>query len=126
LDKIQDEEALTKFEEKLKDRFGKIPNQVYELFMGLRLRWVCKELGIEKISLKNQKLRCIFVTNPQSAFYDSTIFQRIMQYPAYKGDRFFSFKQVNNSFNLIREQVKSVQEAIFILENLRDFCVIMA
>ncbi|HEB62525.1 MAG TPA: transcription-repair coupling factor, partial [Bacteroidetes bacterium] len=69
LDQVDSEEHLEKFAAKLKDRFGKIPRQVNELFDALRLRWVCKQLGFERVILKNQKLRCYFISDPQSSFF---------------------------------------------------------
>src|SRR5690606_4430708 len=82
LDEIQTEEGIQNFENQLRDRFGKVPAPVKELFEGLRLRWVSKQLGFEQIILKNNKLRCYFVENPQSPYYDSPIFQSIFQFIA--------------------------------------------
>src|SRR5690606_438585 len=58
LDKIETEAELAAFADKLKDRFGPVPAEVRELFEGLKLRWLCKELGFERLILKNRKLRC--------------------------------------------------------------------
>ncbi|GIV31779.1 MAG: hypothetical protein KatS3mg030_081 [Saprospiraceae bacterium] len=60
LDSIESEAELLDFEEALKDRFGKLPPQVKELFEGLKLRWIARELGFERIILKNGTLRCFF------------------------------------------------------------------
>ena len=60
MNKIKTEAELDKFAKDLQDRFGKIPQSVYELFHGLRLQWVAKELGFERIILKSNKLRCFF------------------------------------------------------------------
>ena len=72
LDNLQSIEDLDHFAESLTDRFGKIPPQVYELFDGLKLRWICKDLGFERLIIKNEKMRCFFVENPQSMYYDQT------------------------------------------------------
>src|SRR5690606_38613682 len=56
LDTLESEEELQAFRSKLEDRFGKIPEPVEELFDGLRLRWLSRQLGFERISLKNNKL----------------------------------------------------------------------
>ena len=64
LDESKSEQDLISFEEKLKDRFGPIPEQVLELIDTLRLRWLCVDLGFEKqgekclnTPLENRKLR---------------------------------------------------------------------
>jgi transcription-repair coupling factor (superfamily II helicase) len=78
LDDVSKEDELEAFKLKLADRFGPIPHVVEELFNALRLRWLALQLGFEKISLKKKKLRCYFIENTNSAFYDSPIFGRIM------------------------------------------------
>lgn len=119
LDEIETEEAIAKFEEKLRDRFGKVPPQVKELFEGLRLRWICRELGIERVILKNDKLRCYFIENPQSMFYESKVFQDIMQYIAGEGNKQgLSVKQSSRNLILIKDHVKSLKKASNILNEM--------
>jgi transcription-repair coupling factor (superfamily II helicase) len=120
LDDIDDEEGIQKFAAMLTDRFGKIPSQVEELFDGLRLRWVAKELGFERIILKNNKLQGFFVGNPQSSFYETEVFQRILKYVLGEGKtRQMSFKQSPKHFIFIRENVRTLNGARNIVEILR-------
>src|SRR5690606_20249818 len=44
--KLKDEEQLLKFEKQLHDRFGPIPEPVFELFNTLRLQWLGKEIAL--------------------------------------------------------------------------------
>ncbi|MCB0612048.1 MAG: transcription-repair coupling factor [Phaeodactylibacter sp.] len=121
LDSLETEEELEAFEAKLRDRFGRIPPQVAELFDGLRLRWVCKELGFERLILKNDKLRCYFVDNPQSPFYESRLFQNILDFVNKEGrHRGLSFKQSNKYFILVKDHVKSLREAHQALEKIKE------
>lgn len=64
LDNVANEEQITQFKTELTDRFGKVPRQVEELFNGIRLRWLAKDMGLERIIFKGRKLRCYFVENP--------------------------------------------------------------
>ncbi|MFN7119387.1 MAG: TRCF domain-containing protein, partial [Saprospiraceae bacterium] len=124
LDDIETEEALTKFEEKLRDRFGKVPPEVKELFEGLRLRWTCRELGIERVILKNDKLRCYFIENPQSVFYESTIFKDIMQFVANEGSKHgLSIKQSSRSLILVKDNVRSLKKAREVLRGMAEAIV---
>jgi transcription-repair coupling factor (superfamily II helicase) len=117
LDSLQTEAELDNFSTRLQDRFGKLPPQVSELFEGLRLRWMCKKLGFERIVLKNKKLRCYFVTNPQSKFYETDGFKRIVSFVTLRGEKHqLSFKKSNEHFILIRENVATLQGAKRILE----------
>ncbi|MBX7226781.1 MAG: transcription-repair coupling factor [Chitinophagales bacterium] len=110
IDNINDEETLQKFHAKMEDRFGKVPLQVEELLDGLRLRWMAKRLGFERIILKNRKLRCYFIENPESPYYDMPIFGKvvnIIQQQKHKAN----LKQSNQNLILIYDQVKSMQDA---------------
>jgi transcription-repair coupling factor (superfamily II helicase) len=120
LDELKDDKAIEDFKKRINDKFGKIPKPVHELFNGLRLRWLCKELGFERLLLKKNKLRCYFVSNPQSVFYESDVFQNMIMYVNKKADRKMTFKKSNNYFILVKEGVKSVREAEKLLEEIRD------
>jgi transcription-repair coupling factor (superfamily II helicase) len=120
LDDIENEEKLMEFSRMMRDRFGKIPHQVEELFDGLRLRWAGKALGFERIILKNGKMQAYFVGNPQSPFYETETFQRILKYVLGEGKtRQMSFKQSPKHIIFIRENVKSLNGARNILDILR-------
>ncbi|MFQ5447929.1 MAG: transcription-repair coupling factor, partial [Saprospiraceae bacterium] len=112
IDKIETEEELLQFEMALKDRFGNVPASVEELFDGLRLRWVARTLGFERIVLKSKKLRCYFVENPQSSYYDSPIFEQVFQLIASQGGQWgLSLKKSPRSLIMIKEKVQSLKAA---------------
>ena len=116
LDQINDEEALVAFQTMLKDRFGKIPKPVQELFNGLRLRWICKQMGFDRLSLKNRKLRCYFVSNPQSSFYEGDFFNAALQYISSSGVELgLTLKQSRNFLIVIKDGVKNIKEARILL-----------
>ena len=120
LDEIENEAGIQSFAAMLTDRFGKIPLQVEELFDGLRLRWAAKELSFERIVLKGNKLQGFFVGNPQSPFYETKQFQRLMKYVLSEGkSKQMSFKQSPKHFIFIRENVKTLNGARNIVEILR-------
>lgn len=121
LDKIDSEESIQKFAANLKDRFGNVPFQVEELFNGLRVRMVCKRLGFERLVLKNRKMNCYFIANAQSVYFESKVFQAIMQYVAKEGHfSGLSMKQSNNYLIMTKENVKTLKEAQKILQNVAD------
>ncbi|MAT52994.1 MAG: transcription-repair coupling factor [Saprospirales bacterium] len=121
LDALNDERELADFEKMLKDRFGKVPPPVKELFHGLRLRWIAKELGFERIILKNKKLRCFFVENPQSSYYDSSTFQMIFQYLGSNGSKLgLGLKKTPRSLIMTKDGVGSLKSARELLEKLQQ------
>ena len=117
LDNIRDEQQITAFREELTDRFGKLPRQVEELFNGVRLRWFARDMGMERIIFKNRKLRCYFIENSGSVFYDSALFQHIMQVVAEKKTT-GTLKQTDKHLILIFEHVQSMQHARSLLEGV--------
>ena len=121
LDSIEKEEDITAFRQKLKDRFGPPPKQAEELFNGLRLRWICRRMGFEKLSLKKKKLRCYFVRNPQSTFYQSETFNRFMAFMTEKGSSLdLHLKQSNTALILIKDNVKNLKTARIVLERIQE------
>lgn len=121
LDKIETEEKVAEFEQKLRDRFGPVPKEVKSLFDGLRLRWISKRLGFERIILKNRKLRCYFVENPQSMYYESPIFKAVMTFISTQGHSVgFGIKQSNRHLLLVKDGVKSMKAAETLLEDLEN------
>ncbi|MBK9109332.1 MAG: transcription-repair coupling factor [Saprospiraceae bacterium] len=119
LDKIESEESVQIFATQLKDRFGDVPIQVEELFNGLRLRWLGKELGFERLILKKKKLQCYFISNPASAYFETPLFKKLMKRIS-GGQSGFILKQSATQLILIREQVSGFLEAIRMLEELGE------
>jgi transcription-repair coupling factor (superfamily II helicase) len=74
LDNSDSEEELLKMEEELKDRFGELPPSVQDLFVTVRCRKLAVELGFEKMSLKDDTLRCFFINRPDSPYFESGLF----------------------------------------------------
>lgn len=119
LDKLETEEGIEKFAQMLKDRFGNIPTQVFELFDGLRLRALAKKLGFERIILKNRKMNCYFISNAQSIYFETSVFQNILKYVSNEGQKQgFTMKQSNNYLILTKENVKTLKEAKSLLEQI--------
>ena len=121
MDQLNNEKELNAFRNKLKDKFGPIPFQVDELFNGLRLRWICKRMGVERLSLRGRKLRAYFVRNPQSAFYETKLFTNLMEYISKKGSENGLFlKQSKQNLIMIKDEINNLKTARKLLENLLE------
>ncbi|MCW0484897.1 transcription-repair coupling factor [Gaoshiqia sediminis] len=114
LDSMESEESLLQFEQGLVDRFGKLPPQSVELLEVVRLRWLAIELGIERIILKNKKMICYFISDPQSTYYQSPAFSKILQFVQQNPNK-CRMKEKQNKLSLSFEQVESVAKAKAIL-----------
>ena len=71
LDNCENEADLTAFKTEMEDRFGNLPPQVSDLFDTVRARWAGVALGFEKMTLKENTLRCYFINKPDSPYFES-------------------------------------------------------
>ena len=69
---------MQQFSTMLIDRFGKIPKETEELINVVKLRRKAVTLGFEKIVIKQQKMICYFISDQESDFFDSKIFQNML------------------------------------------------
>jgi transcription-repair coupling factor (superfamily II helicase) len=119
LDNSETEEELEIMREELIDRFGPIPAQVNDLFITVRCRKLAVNLGFEKMSLKDDTLRCFFINRPDSPYFESPLFQHILAF-LQTGTNRAKLKQVGKLFMLIVQPVKSMEDAHGFLKQLRD------
>jgi transcription-repair coupling factor (superfamily II helicase) len=119
LNTVKDEKGIEAFSSRLADRFGKIPREVNSLFEALRLQWLCKQIGFDRLILKGRKLRCYFVGDPQSSFYETEHFQHMLAFVEKHGRVMgISFKQTPRDFILVQDEVSSIAQAKKTLERL--------
>jgi transcription-repair coupling factor (superfamily II helicase) len=116
LDNIKNEEALIKFTNSLRDRFGALPPSVEQLINSVRLRWIGEELGFEKISLKNDKLRAYFISG-NDAYFKSEIFGKILAFVQSHSKK-CRMKDTAGKLILTMEDIISVDKAIELLKPL--------
>jgi transcription-repair coupling factor (superfamily II helicase) len=119
IDQIETEDQIDDFISQMEDRFGRVPHQIHELFEGLRLRWMCKRIGFERIILKGNKLRCYFIDNPQSPYYESPQFHKVLQYVAGSGKKEgLLIKKSTTNLMLIHENIRSLEKAKILLNRI--------
>ena len=85
---------------------------------SLRLRWMANGLGIEKIVLKDHHLKCYFVTNPESSYYQSDIFSAILTFVK-EHPRFCTLKESNNKLMMVISNVRRVSDGLQELGKVR-------
>ncbi len=122
LNTIENEEGIAAYAKRLEDRFGKIPKQVNALFEGLRLQWLCKKIGFERLIFKGGKLRCYFLSDPQSSFFETDKFQKIMAFLQKHGRVMgISLKQTNKELILVQDDVRGgLKKVAGMLEQVID------
>ena len=111
LDNYETEEELADFEKELIDRFGPVPESTKELIQALRLRWVGKAIGVEKLVLKQNKLICYFISNQDSLYYQSPLFTKVLKF-VQKNPNLCTLKERNGRLSLVFDHVKTIVKAL--------------
>ena len=115
LAKIENDNDLHSFKNRIIDRFGDIPNESEDLINSVKLKWVARNIGFEKIVLKNKKMICYFISDKNHEYFKSDIFisvlKTINENPGCK------LKEKNKLY-VVFENINSINEA---LKNLNIF-----
>jgi len=115
--RLENEEKLATFEKELEDRFGPIPIPVYELFNTLRLQWLGKKIGFEKISFKKNTLKGYFVNNPKSSYFESDQFGKVLAF-VQNHATISNLKEVKGQLRLALSNVNSIDYALHLLQHM--------
>ena len=65
------------------------------------------ELGFERMFLKNEVLKCFFVSNPDSPYFQSETFNKVLQF-LQVGTNKAKLKQVGKNGILVVEDIKTM------------------
>lgn len=117
MDNVKNEEELTVFVKQLEDRFGPIPKPVEELILSFKLRWLAQEIGVEKLVLKSNKMIGYFIANPQSKFYESPVFTKVLDFMQ-KHPMEVKLSEKNDRLRIIYSDVLSLTDAFSRLERV--------
>jgi transcription-repair coupling factor (superfamily II helicase) len=117
LDNIQEEVELQRFRLRLIDRFGPVPPQTEELINTIRLRWIARELGFEKIIMKNEMLTGYFITNQESAYYQSETFTKVLRF-VQQNPGLCRMKETKNRLTMTFMNIKSVETGLSVLKRI--------
>ncbi|WP_114492444.1 transcription-repair coupling factor [Candidatus Ulvibacter alkanivorans] len=119
---ITDEAGLKTFEKELIDRFGALPEPVIDLLNSVRIKWIALAMGLERVVMKKGKLVGYFVSDQQSAYYQSAVFSQVLQFVQNHSQRVkMKEKQTRNGLRLLLtiDKVTSVANALAILEKFQ-------
>ncbi len=115
--KLEDEQQLKSFQKELEDRFGPIPAPVFELFNTLRLQWLGKQIGFEKISFKKDTLKGFFINNPKSSYFESDQFGKVLAFVGANPNN-SNLKEVKGQLRLALSNVNSIDYALHLLNQM--------
>ncbi|MDD3789442.1 MAG: transcription-repair coupling factor [Petrimonas sp.] len=117
LDNLETETQILEFTKKLEDRFGKIPQQGRELIRIVRLRRLAKSLGIEKVTLKNGQMALFLLSDNNSPYYQSSLFEKLLNY-VQKYPRNCQLREVGKKRSVVIQKVPTVEAAVGVLDEI--------
>ena len=57
-----------------------MPTQAVDLLDSVRIKWIAIAIGLERVIMKQNKMVGYFVSDQQSAFYQSSSFSKVIQF----------------------------------------------
>ena len=122
LDNCEDETELMQFHEEMLDRFGPIPDSVEDLFTTVRCRKLAVDLGFEKMTLKEETLRCYFINRPDSPYFESDLFKSVLAY-LQTGTNKGRLKQTGKMFLMVVEPINGMEAMYLFLQKMHQAVV---
>ena len=124
LDSCETEEDLISFYAEMVDRFGPMVSQVEDLFTTVRCRWLAVQLGFEKMTLKDNTLRCYFINKPDSPYFESELFKQVLAY-LQTGTNKARLKQTGRMFLLVVDGVENMLAMHLFLERMHAKVIVV-
>jgi len=122
LDDLPNEAALERFALDIQDRFGPLPRQVRDLMDTVRLRWIAKQLGFERVNLKEKGLRCYFLPAEKESYFNGETFGHILQYVQTHHTR-CRLKETSKRLILTVANISTLTDAIELLKEMKPMAV---
>ena len=118
LDSMEREMDIREFRSRLVDRFGKIPPEAAELTRVPRLRRLARQLGIEKVVLKQGVMYTYFVDSSNQAYYQSPMFGRMIAYLQSHLDSVKIRENASGKRSFAFSDIPSVEAAVALLHDI--------
>ena len=118
LDSLKLDSEVEQFRDRLVDRFGPVPPETDELLRIVPLRRMAVQLGIEKITLKGTSMIFYLVSTPDSPYYQSDAFGKVISY-VQKYPRRCNFRMnVKAKRSIIVTDVPNVVTAVKVIQEM--------
>lgn len=117
LDSLTLDKDVEAFRNRLIDRFGPVPSETEELLRIVPLRRLAARLGAEKVFLKGGRMSLFFISNPESPYYQSQAFGKVIAYMM-KYTRRCDLREQNTRRSMLVKDVKNVETAVGVLQEI--------
>jgi transcription-repair coupling factor (superfamily II helicase) len=117
LGELTKEEDLQFFEIELEDRFGPIPPSVAALLYSVRIKWLAKHIGFQKLIIKMGKFIGHFAAENNSEYYQLPIFSAILGY-LQRNPRKVQVKQKGEKLTFVAQNIIELQDVHQMLSSI--------
>ena len=117
LGELTEEEDLQFFEMELEDRFGPIPPSVAALLYSVRIKWLAKHIGFQKLIIKMGKFIGHFAAENNSEYYQLPIFSAILGY-LQRNPRKVQVKQKGEKLTFVAQNIIELQDVHQMLSSI--------
>ena len=117
LDNMETDEQVEAFEQRMVDRFGKIPDMASELIRIVPLRRTARRLGIEKLVIRQTRMHLFMVGEENVAYYQSPAFGRLLNYVRQNPKR-CALSQKNGRRSIIVSNIPTVSTALTVMRTI--------
>ena len=96
-----------------------MPTKINDLFNAIKLKWIGKELGFEKISLKKNVFRGSFTSNQNSKYFESNYFKNILNFLR-ENPQQCELKEVKNKLVLKHNYIQNINDILKFLLQIKN------
>ena len=118
LDSLMSEREVDRMHAQIEDRFGRMPEELDNLFTVVKIRNLGAKLGFEKIIIKNGLFIAFFIANQMSPYFESPVFSKLLENIT-KNERIFTLKQSEGKLKIVARGADSLQKAWTFLTKLQ-------
>jgi transcription-repair coupling factor (superfamily II helicase) len=115
---LKNESELKEFKSEIKDRFGKIPNEVNNLFELIQIKWIANKFCIEKLIIKKGVMIGVFNGDKSNSFFKKDIFSSILNWALSNPEK-VNIKEKKTvsglKLQIIFKKISSISKALDIL-----------
>ncbi len=117
LNNFKTEEEIDKFILRIKDRFGTPPIEIEDLCNGIRIKWIAKKIGFERIILKKQKFIALLPEKNNFLYYESNSFKLVLDFIK---NHFNECQMIekNEKISLHVHNIKSINDSLKLLTSI--------
>ena len=119
LDSVKTPVELDSFINNIVDRFGPLPQEVKDLGETVKMRWEAENLGVERLVLKNDSLKCYLPPSENDIYYQSEVFGKILRFIQLK-PKGCSLREVSKKLILSFDTVLDIESALSLLKKINE------